>query len=303
MEIARLLCVTVTYQPVWPVLLSQLRALPEDSLKIVVDNASGEACQAALLGLTEQFARLHVVLNARNVGLGAAINQGVRVGQDRTSGVEFVLLLDQDSEPCAGSVETLLQAFQSMEKVQPTGAVGPLLRDAETGLFHGFHQCTRWRWRRIYPALEAREPVACASLNGSGTLMRAGVFRELGGLNEDFFIDHLDTEWSFRLLAKGLGLWGIPQAVFRHRMGQRSIRYWFFGWRLWPSRSPDRHYMLVRNTVRLIRGRDVPLVWKFWACAKMLLTFFAHVLLDPKRLEQMKKMLSGCRDGFSQEKV
>ena len=298
-SIRKLACVTVTHQPDLAALTVQLQALPTESLKIVVDNASVTECAKILAGLEKIIPNLHLLRNTGNLGLAAALNQGVRMAQTLDPEIEFVLLLDQDSEPLPGSVKTLLSAFVSMESSgKAVGAVGPLLRDAATGLTHGFHQCTRWRWKRVYPSDSDGISVPCANLNGSGTLMRIGLFMELGGLREDFFIDHVDTEWSFRLLASGLELWGIPQAVFSHSMGQASVKYWLFGWRVWPSRAPVRHYFLFRNAVRLILGKDALPVWKFWATLKLCMTALVHALFDHARVEQLRNMARGARDGF-----
>ncbi|MDR3323247.1 MAG: glycosyltransferase [Zoogloeaceae bacterium] len=295
----KLACVTVTYQPDPMALKAQLQALPADSLKIVVDNASAAECVEMLVGLEMTVPNLHLLRNADNLGLGAALNQGVRAARKFDPEIEFVLLLDQDSEPLPGSIKALLFTFASMESSgRAVGAVGPLLRDAATGLTHGFHQCTRWRWKRVYPSNADQASIPCANLNGSGTLMRIKQFLELGGLREDFFIDHVDTEWSFRLLAHGLELWGVPQALFLHSMGQASIKYWLFCWRIWPSRAPARHYFLFRNAVRLILDRNVLTVWKFWAVLKLCLTAFVHALFDHARVEQLHNMARGVRDGF-----
>jgi rhamnosyltransferase len=295
----KIACVTVTYQPDFAALNAQFQGLPADSLKIVVDNASTAECVEALLRLEKTVSNFHLLRNADNLGLAVALNQGVKAARRLDPGIEFVLLLDQDSEPLPGSVDTLLSALISLESSgKPVGAVGPLLHDAATGLTHGFHRCTRWRWKRVYPSSSDEAPVPCANLNGSGTLMRIEPFLELGGLREDFFIDHIDTEWSFRLLAHGLGLWGIPRAVFLHSMGQASIKYWLFGWRIWPSRSPARHYFLFRNAIRLIRGKDALMVWKFWAILKLCLTACVHALFDPARASQLRNMARGLRSGF-----
>jgi rhamnosyltransferase len=158
-------------------------------------------------------------------------------------------LLDQDSQPAPGSIEALLAVFLSLDTPAKRSArLAPCFVVA-IGLTHGFHQCMHWRWKRVYPSESEHAPVPYTSLNGSGTLMRIDSFLEMGGLNEVFFIDHVDTEWSFRFLAYGLELWGILHAVFLHRMGQKNIRYWFLGWRIWPSRPPARHYFLFRNAL------------------------------------------------------
>jgi len=108
----------------------------------------------------------------------------------------------------------------------------------------------------------------------------------------------VDTEWAFRVLAQGYTLWGVPQAVFKHRMGQGSLSYWLCGWRVWPARSAARHRFLFRNAMWLTRRSYVPTVWKSWALVKLTLTFAVHGLFDPQRGAQMAAMLQGLREGF-----
>ncbi|MDR1888728.1 MAG: glycosyltransferase [Zoogloeaceae bacterium] len=293
-----LVSVTVTYNPELLPLCAQLSALSASCTKLIVDNGSNALCIKHLAALPLKYPNLHLIFNSDNLGLATAINQGVRAAHEINPHASLLLLLDQDTEPQPGSIETLIHAFAQLKtEGQCVGAVGPLLRDVETGLTHGFHQCTHWRWRRVYPHPDAKKnPIPCANLNGSGTLMSIDIFLELGGLDESLFIDHVDTEWSFRLLSRQLGLWGIPHAVFLHRMGQRSTRFWFFGWRLWPTRSPQRHYFLFRNAVWLMRRNYVPTVWKCWAVLKLAVTCIMHTLFGPQRNAQLKCMLSGIRE-------
>jgi rhamnosyltransferase len=294
-----LISVTVTYNPDLALLYAQLNALPACCTKMVIDNGSNTDCVANLAALPQKYPNLQVIFNSTNLGLAAAINQGARAGSAIDPDATFLLLLDQDSEPQPGSIEALIHAFAQMKSEgRRVGMVGPLLHDAETGLTHGFHQCTRLRWRRIYPPPGTARPIPCANLNGSGSLMAIDTFLEFGGLDEQMFIDHVDTEWSFRLLSRGFELWGIPWAVFVHRMGQSSTRFWFFGWRLWPTRAPPRHYFLYRNAVWLMRRKYVPMTWKLWAILKLALTTSVHALFDSRRVAQLKHMLSGVREGL-----
>ena len=156
---------------------------------------------------------------------------------------------------------------------------------------------TRWRWTRVYPTAP-QEPVSVTNLNGSGTLMPLPIYLQLGGLDHGLFIDHVDTEWSFRLLSAGYTLWGVPAAAFRHRMGERGLRWWLFGWRVWPARSAPRHRYLFRNTLWLMRRPYVPRTWKFWAGIKLLVTFTVHAVFDPQRGAQMRCMGQGLREGL-----
>ncbi len=296
-DISSVVTVTVTYNPVIAPLRAQFEALPRESLKLVVDNASQPKVLREIESLVAMTPGARLLRNDKNLGLAAAFNRGVREARAVDLAARFVLLLDQDSEPASDSVETLLAGFESLQaNGVNVGCVGPTLLDVATGLTHGFHRCTRWRWHRIHPPLDAIAPVECASLNGSGTLVPIDLFLELGGLEEALFIDHVDTEWAFRVQTHGYRLFGIPKAVFQHRMGDTSRRMWIFGWRVWPVRSPQRHYFLYRNAIILMRRKYVPQVWKVWAMLKLGMTTCVLLMTGPRRYEQLRCITIGFRD-------
>lgn len=296
---SELLSVTVTYHPDLEVLSTQLRSLPIDVLKIVVDNASSPDEIAGLRVLVAALPRATLIECDSNRGLAAAINLGVSAGRAKHAGLRWILLLDQDSEPEHGAVQALLDASIRLDSGQARlGAVGPCLVDVSTDLEHGFHLARGWRFMRLRSSQVAGGSVRVMGLNGSGTLVATKVWDEVGALDESLFIDHVDTEWSFRMQHAGYAQFGIPTARFRHRMGTKGLRYWFFGSRVWPHRSPPRHYYLFRNTIRLLGMAHVSRLWKFWAPAKLVLTATIHLLFDPERASQFEQMRRGVLAGL-----
>ncbi len=290
--------VTVTYRPEPALLLRQLRALPSRCPKIVVDNTPRDGPESPLRPLLHDVPGVVLVEGATNRGLAAGLDLGVRILRATAGDVTHVLFLDQDSEPEPDLVVRLAQALSALEAAaRRAGAVGPVLRDAASGRPHALHAPSRWRWRRVPPPGADAPPQPVATLNGSGTFMRVALYEELGGFDPDLFIDHVDTEWSFRLRARGYTLWCVPGAVLTHRMGRGSLPFWFFGWRIWPLRPPERHRTLFRNTLRLMRRGETPRVWKVWAGAKLVLTALAHGLADPVRGAQLRAMWRGFREG------
>lgn len=298
MNSAELATITVTYHPSIEVLHAQLIALPLSSLKLLIDNASDKEAIRAMQAMVTVIPNTHLIENSINIGLAAALNQGVRLAKQMRPETQWCLLLDQDSEPEKGSIDALLLGMEQLrQRGGNVGCVGPMLIDAATGLSHGFHQTTKWFWRRVYPPVGSMEPVPCSNLNGSGTLVSINLFLEMGGMDEPLFIDHVDTEWAFRLLSRGYTLWGIPRSIFRHRMGQGSLRYWLFGWRVWPQRSPLRHYYLFRNAMWLMKRPYIPQLWKFWGSVKLALTLLVHCAFDSNRRIQLRCMFKGLRHG------
>lgn len=295
-ESSVLASVTVTYHPDAQLLHTQLAALPPAVRKILVDNGSPDALWAELTPRLADIANLEILRLGGNLGLAGAIN----IGADhvrRTGGTRWLLLLDQDSVPQPNAVDRLVQAFITLSaNGVRVGAVGPALLDPAAGRRHGFHIIEGFRWRRI--DVVRGPPLRCDSLNGSGTVVEAEVFERLGGLDASFFIDHVDTEWSFRLMADGWQIFGVPEAEFVHRMGDSGMRLWLGGWRVWPIRSPLRHRYLFRNAIVLWRRSYVPLVWKIWVIPKLLMTAAVFAVVGPQRGAQLKAMALGLVDGL-----
>lgn len=286
--------VVVTMNPDLEILKRQFNNVPFKAGIIIVDNNSKEN----LLHEVEELSAskgLVLLKNGENRGLASALNQGCI--KAKSLGYSMVLLLDQDSEPEKGSIEILLESYNELSNTgQSIGCVGPMLIDVSTGLDLGFHAIVGLKWKRIFS--ENGKPIEITSLNGSGTLMSLNIFSELDGLDGEFFIDHVDTEWSFRVKNAGYSLFGVPAAVFLHRMGDKSFRFWLFGWKVWPWRSPLRHRYLFRNAVVLLKRNYVPFVWKFWAVIKLIITFWVHLIVDSQRLRQISNMLTGLKYGI-----
>lgn len=298
MSYAELGAVTVTFNPDVSLLLTQLMALPSESCKIIVDNNSNDDVVKQVQRDLEKIKNVVFLRNDVNTGLAAALNKGVEALVKFAPHARLVLLLDQDSEPLPQSIGTLLQQYRKLESEgSNVGCVGPTLMDPITKLSHGFHQRTRWRWMRTYPSTDSGELIKCINLNGSGTLTSIDLYSRLRGMDESLFIDHVDTDWSFRVLASGYQLWGVPSAVFVHRMGIEGTRFWLFGWHVWPMRSPKRHYFLFRNAILLMRRPYVPKIWKTWAVVKLAMTLLITVVIGPDRWSQLTNMLKGLKEG------
>ena len=298
-KLDNLVCIIVTYYPDIYVLKEEIEAIPSEAAIVIVDNASGDEALIKIRQLATTRERIHILSNSSNVGLAAAINTGVFEAQKIWPGAKYILLLDQDSIPEPSAIERLLNTYKKISIQENShGCVGPNLLDQDTGAQHGFHYTDGWRWLRLYADSNTNEIIKCSNLNGSGTLLPINFFIEMKGLDETLFIDHVDTDWSFRVLAAGGFLYGVADAVFKHRMGEAGKRLWFMNNRVWPQRTATRHYYLYRNAVFLM-GRDyVPAVWKAWATLKLTITIPITLIIGPKRLVQLKSIIRGLKDGI-----
>lgn len=299
LQVGEVASVTVTFNPDLDLLEKQLWALSEVGLIIIVDNASRPELRQDLRTLVARFPSTLMVENEVNSGLGSALNEGIARARLHAPKIGGVLLLDQDSIFAPDVPRGLIEALNRVQTETGTlCCVGPTLVDPGAGMAHGFHYVARgWLWSRAFPSSDA-PPFPVANLNGSGTTMSLDLVDRVGELDSSLFIDHVDTEWSFRVISRGFRLFGIPWLSFEHLMGNQGRRVWLGGWRVWPDRSPLRHYYLYRNTMRLLRRPYVPPVWKLWAVVKALLTLCVVTLYGPGRGKQWQMIGKGVFEGI-----
>mgnify|MGYP003110814356 FL=1 len=260
---------------------------PQVGRIIVVDNDSGDEVTEKLKEVAEAGGgKVRLVLNDENVGLAAAQNQGIRLALE--DGADWVLLLDDDSVPDAGMVEALLAAHADHPSPGRIGLVAPRLHDEEGTLKarayvsrHAFD----FRPVRFGPG-DVLDNVAFAI--ASGSLVKAEVFREVGLMREDFFVDYIDFEFAFRMRRFGWGLVAVGDAGLEHRLGEfehkrllgRDFRF--------NSHSGFRRYYIYRNRMRVWRayGLRLPAFFAFEA-ASIALDLAKLILLEDDKLEKL----------------
>lgn len=284
--------VTVLYHPDTEVLKRQLCQIPNDVRVVFVDNGSGDfelSKVESLFGVFSQ--RIELLRLGRNFGIAYAQNYGIRYLCD----CSHVLLLDQDSVPIANMIKALYGKFLAVAEKVPVAAIGPCLIDGRTSKAVKFHGMQWLPIAQRWPGLDGMVP--CATLNSSGTLLSRYAWECTGGLDETLFIDHVDTDWSFRAIAHGFHLYGLPQAALEHAMGAGVCCYWFGKWREMPYRTPLRHYYLMRNSILLQRRKHVSVRWKLGNLLKILFTIAYFGAVGAERAQQVQYILRGLWDG------
>lgn len=292
-------CVIVTLNPD----VAQFRRVLDASLSqsaavIVVDNGSSHKFSAYLTDRAIAASGMRVLLLGSNRGIAAALNLGI--AEAKILKAEFVLLLDHDSIPDAGLLDGLLLAakLHSGDKI---AAIGAKIFDPRSEQELGFYRMHNGCWSKVKCGAQTEGLLACEYMNSSGSFIPITAFDDIGPFNEQFFIDHVDTEWFMRAQSLGYVCYGFCGGSLEHYMGDAVIRYWLLGWRHMPHRSPQRHYYIVRNSFWLYRYAYVPLAWKLNNLIKILFTLLYFSLFDVQRGDQFKLILKGLVDGIKGE--
>lgn len=264
---------------------------------IVVDNASSASIVAYLKDKGKTMSCFQLIAFGTNRGIAAAQNAGMLEALGH--GAEFVLLLDHDSVPAVDQLNALvrLAGKLSAEGIK-LAAVGARLVDPRTGHEYGFARMEYWRWRVLRCGCSDGRIIPCEFINSSGSLISMKAWQDIGPFRDEFFIDHVETDWYMRARARGYRCFGLCLGELEHTMGDDNCRFWFFGWRVMPRRSPRRHYTIVRNALWLYRDSYVPLSWKINNVLKLIFTAFYFSLFDRERGQQFHNILRGVLDGI-----
>jgi GT2 family glycosyltransferase len=199
---------------------------------ILVDNASSDDTAPRI---REYSSFVHLLENERNVGFGAACNQGAQAARDR--GSDYIAFLNPDTIPQPGWVEPLVAALEARSDL---ASVHPLIVYADDprkistkGNFIHFlgYSGPGGDAEMANDAMSGiRE---CAYSTGCACVFRSADFFMAGGFDERFFLYVEDQDLGWRLRLAGKNHAAVWDAVVRHH-------YEF-------DKSPEKFFFLERN--------------------------------------------------------
>lgn len=213
---------------------------------LVVDNASSDASMEIL----SQNPTVHLIRNQKNLGFGAAANQGILLTQ-----TPYLLLLNVDTEVLPNAIEKLEQflvenqtaAIVAPQLLNSDGELQPSCRSFPTihGLFlylsyldhvipsdyrlgKEFHQTTR----------EVDQPM------GAGMMIRKRALDEVGLFDSRFFMYMEEVDLCFRFHQHGWRIFYLPTAQMIHHGGGSTRKDW---------ETSQTHFL--RSVIRYYRKR------------------------------------------------
>ncbi len=201
---------------------------------MVVDNASADG-SADLV--RSGFSHVELIEAGANLGFSAGNNLALRSVESRA-----VLLLNPDTVCTPGSLESL---YEHLVATPELAAVGPTLVDAggrPTASFGFFPRLAvhfwnildpghRWRPRHLRgvglgctPDAAATDAFPVEYLKGACLMIDTAALRQVGGLDERFFMYFEETDWCRRARDAGWRLEMVPQISVAHLEGAAVAR-------------------------------------------------------------------------------
>jgi rhamnosyltransferase len=293
-------CIIVTYMPDMSLLSRLVSQLLKSAASIyVVDNWFSDESRQSTKDLCALHSdRITFIPLKTNYGIAKAINIGIE--RARNDEYHFAMLFDQDSIPQDGLLEELQVVVKRLSGTPgKIAAIAPRLYDPRSNFFFKFALLKWGIWKKVGCHCGNGDLIPCEFINSSGSLIFLHHWDQIGPFREDFFIDHVETEWYMRVRYLGFKCYGYcSKNYLEHHMGDDVCRYWFLGWRFMPRRSPFRHYTIVRNGIWMWRMKHTPLSWIPNSLLKLAFTLFYFSLFDRERKDQLKHIVKGILHGL-----
>ena len=282
----RIVAIIVTHFPDANTQARLLSSLAPQVDKIVVVANSPSKPNPMTLPLTKLSPRDDIFYdldNGNHQGLAGGFNLGIRYALDELK-ADYVYLSDQDSVPAPGLVTRLLLQHKHLHKANSglVGSIGPshsYINDRFTGL-------------------PASDPTQVTDIISSGSLISRDTINAVGNMDEQLFIDYIDTEWCYRASSRGYTHWVIPGEQLEHNLGNSAVTV--LGASKPLHSSADRHYYIIRNSLYLWRKAHMPWRWKLRDMLKFTRRLVAYPLLSSNKGLHLKAVVDGIRDGVMQ---
>jgi rhamnosyltransferase len=251
---------------------------------VVVDDGSPGDVSAVL---SEVEASGAIILRMpENSGIAAALNAGMRRARELWE-PEWLITMDQDSTFTGNYVENALEVARSSSDPATVGLVAAQ-----------FHNNIRLPLLGGPVEPEVFDPMQ------SGTLIKTSVLDRIGYLDEDFFIDCVDSEFNARLRGAGFRALASAGSNLAHSLGDaRPLK--ILGWhaRIGKKKlsvhyhSPFRVYYITRNSLVLVRRYAIS--QPKWVLRRLYMELQSHIVrfvYGPNRKLHLLAFLYGLRD-------
>ncbi|GGV06399.1 glycosyl transferase [Streptomyces litmocidini] len=213
-----------------------------DDLRALIDSVAaqeGDPVEVVVVGqgtpVTGVPDRVRTVDLPENLGIPGGRNVGIEAFGPGGTDVDVLLFLDDDGLLAhRDTVELVRQAFTADPRL---GIISFRIADPETGATQ----------RRHVPRLRAADPMRSSRVTtflGGANAVRTKVFAEVGGLPDEFFYAHEETDLAWRALDADWMIDYRSDMVLLHPTTA-------------PSRHASYHFNVARNRVWLAR-RNLP---------------------------------------------
>ena len=216
---------------------------------VVVDNGSQDGSAEVIESARPGAVALRC---PENLGTAGGNNAGFRYCLEQ--GFDYVLVLNNDTVVTADFLAKLVAAADERTVVAPK-----ILYYYDHGIISTHAGDFDWRWGRFRNTFHGRpdgpaanQPRDLQTASFCCALVPTRALREVGLLDERFFMYYEETDWLRQALDRGFRLRYNPEAVIYHMESGSSGGGWM---------TPFKQYYATRNRLYLIRKHQRSRFW------------------------------------------
>lgn len=256
---------------------------------VVADNCSTDE---SVSFLKENFPNIRLIQNTSNGGFAKGYNDALKHIES-----EFYLLLNSDIEVTQNWIEPLLEM---MKDKHVAGCQPKVLSYHQKNSFEHAGACGGFLDKDFFPFCRGRifqkveedlgqydTPIEVFWATGAALMIRADVYHQVGGLDEDFFAHMEEIDLCWRLKKQNYKFMVAPTSVVYH-IGGGTLDY----------SSPFKTYLNFRNSLyMIIKNYDGILFFKMFR--RLIIDGIAGVrFLVRGEFKQLGSILKAHRDVY-----
>lgn len=190
---------------------------------VVVDNCSEDS---SFKQARSSFSRAHFIKNPGNLGFSQGNNIGIRYAIEKFA--DYIFILNNDTVIENSTISSLVH---TMEKNPSAGIASPVIFNIDNSIWFagGNINWKKMRAEHLH-VIKSDVPYATEYMSGCAMFVKKEVFKEIGLLDERFFLYYEDTDFSWRSKKHGFDLIIEPAAHITHFEHSTSLNksknYW-----------------------------------------------------------------------------
>ncbi|WP_420597415.1 glycosyltransferase family 2 protein [Deinococcus sp.] len=285
--------IIVLYKPDDSVMKNIMSILEQSSVVILIDNTEQWSKDHAQLAEVVKNGRVVMIENRENLGIASALNKGV--GLAISMGSRWVATFDQDSSLPLCYFEDLFDAYDLYPERDEVRIISPIYKDKSTKkIISAGTNSTFVKSLNKFPYQEIKTTIT------SGNLIDVRLFNEIGGFQDDLFIDLVDHDFCLRCINSGHKILEASKAVLDHQLGLPSSHFLLTKKISVTNHSSLRRYYMARNRVYMYKKFTLTNV--DWVLKDFSLFFFREIpsilLFEKEKSRKIQSILKGFRHGI-----
>jgi rhamnosyltransferase len=278
--------IMVTYNPESDVIGNVKSIISSCVHLVIVDNGSSKETKEYLKSI-ENESKVTIIYYAKNMGLGHALNEGIRfiLQSKELSYINWIATFDQDSKVENDYFIKMLNSYEKFNNKEKVAILAP--NWIEQKLEDGRNSQSEGK----------NELVEQKTVITSGSLIKKNIFEEIGFFEEDFFIDFLDIEFCLRARKNSYKIYMVPDISMVHNLGNTKQHKLLGSTVMATNHNYIRRYYITRNRLytykKYFRSEFEWFKGDFVATVKEFIIIF---LFEKNRLKKLSSMLRGVFD-------